>query len=860
MGGTTTSFSTLLRQLRSAAALSQEELAERAGLSRRGISDLERGLSQAPRLETVRMLAGALALGEHEQAALLAAARPAILRGGAADFARPTLLSVPTPLTRLIGRETEVMTLQGRLQDADVRWLTLTGPGGVGKTRLALEVACGLHETFPDGVVFVDLTPLTDPDLVIPTMAADLGVREIVEQSLLTTLSTFLAPKRVVLVLDNCERVLAAAADLTGLLAASPGLTVFATSREPFHARGEHEFPLAPLPLPMPNRLTALAELARVPAVTLFVERATAVQPDFTLNEDNASAVAAICQRLDGLPLAIELAAARVKVLPPPALLPHLKLRLPLLTGGGRDLPARQRTMRDAIAWSHDLLTPAEQTLFRRLSVFVGGFTLPAAEAVAGSEHERAVLDGVVALVEQSLLLQEPGPDSEPRYRMLETVREFAVEALACSGEAAEIAHRHALACHDMAQALSAGYFTANERETLQRFDAELANMRAALECLMRDSTSVPLAAELASSLSSYWYIRSHHREAIGWHERLLLHEDVLPTQLLGTILAWNALHFWILQNPRAEEHGERAIGLFRGLAGTPDFCPDDLGRALFLCANWIEEPRRRLPYLDEALVHFRAAESTVWMGFTLSVMAMTRIQDGDTTAAVRLAEEALQVQRVSGSHWSAANALSHLGHAYRASGNFSAAAASYREAFEIHYEFDHFHGTAETIEGLAAIAAATDQPSRAAWLFGAAMSIRRRTGGFVDQDLYGRRPETISALSKTLGRDTYDAAHAAGESATLAEILTEVNRDAPTAGESQESPRSVVSEAPCGLTPREREVLRLVAQGRTNREIANALFVSHRTATTHVANILGKLGVSSRTEATAWAVREGHA
>jgi non-specific serine/threonine protein kinase len=376
----------------------------------------------------------------------------------------------------------------------------------------------------------------------------------------------------------------------------------------------------------------------------------------------------------------------------------------------------------------------------------------------------------------------------------------------------------------------------------------------------MREPATVLLAADLASSLSPYWYIRSHHREAIGWHERLLVHEDVLPTQPLGTILAWNAVHFWILQDPRAEEHGERAIALFRGLAGTPHFRPDDLGRALFLCANWIEEPRRRLPYLDEALVHFRAAESPVWIGFTLSVMAMTHLQDGDPTEAVRLAEEALHLQRASGSSWSSGNALSHLGHAYRASGSFAAAAASYRESFEIHCEFDHLHGAAETIEGLAAIAAATEQPHRAAWLFGAAMSFRRRTGGFVDQDLYGRTPETIMALRNTLGQDAYDAAHAAGESVTLAEILTEVDRDALTGGESQESPRSVSAEIQCGLTPREREVLLLVAQGRTNREIANALFISHRTATTHVANILGKLGVSSRTEATAWAVREGHA
>ncbi|MDF2759724.1 MAG: transcriptional regulator, family, partial [Thermomicrobiales bacterium] len=355
MPETPASFGDLLRQLRSAASLSQEELAGRAGLSVRGISDLERGARHAPRLETVRMLADALEVGPEARAALLAAARPAILRGGAADQVRPALLSVPIPLTRLIGREAEIEALRAILRRDDIRFVTLTGAGGTGKTRLAIAVALEMGEVFPDGVVFVDLSPLTDPALVVTTIATTLGVREVVGQSLSQTLSSYLTSKQLLLVLDNCERILAAAPDITSLLAASPGLSVLATSREPLHVRGEREYPVPPLPLPATTPIQALAEIASIPAITLFVERAEASQPDFTMTTENVAAVAAICRRLDGLPLAIELAAARVKVLPPQALLARLEHRLPLLTGGGRDLPARQRTMRDAIAWSYDL-------------------------------------------------------------------------------------------------------------------------------------------------------------------------------------------------------------------------------------------------------------------------------------------------------------------------------------------------------------------------------------------------------------------------------------------------------------------------------------------------------------------------
>jgi predicted ATPase/DNA-binding XRE family transcriptional regulator len=439
-------FGELLRQFRSAGALSQDELAERTGLSRRGISDLERGLSLAPRFETVRLLADGLALAESQRAALLAAARPAPQVESPDNGGQLSLGSLPVPLTRLVGREAELAALRAALLDDDVRWLSLTGPGGVGKTRLAIAVAAGLQQAFPDGTVFVDLSSLSDPDLVASTIAAALGVRGVARQTVLEALMAFVADKRLLLVLDNCERLLAAAPDLVALLEICPHLTIFSTSREPFRVRGEQQVPLAPLPLPQGDR-PPLGELTQSPAVALFVERATAIQPDFALSDANAVAVAAICQRLDGLPLAIELAAARVKTLPPEALWGRLERRLPLLTGGGRDLPARQRTMRDAIAWSYDLLSSQEQAFFRYLSVFAGGFTLRAAENVAPSlwqvareaaSDTLATLDLVGSLVEKSLLEAVPDPAAgdgeEKRFRMLEIVREFGLEQLALAG------------------------------------------------------------------------------------------------------------------------------------------------------------------------------------------------------------------------------------------------------------------------------------------------------------------------------------------------------------------------------------------------------------------------------------------
>jgi len=525
-------WSAVLRGLRKAHGVTQDGWATLIGVGRATVQRWERG-EAAPSADAAELLftlcreQGLFRTFAHGPLRGLSIT-PALLRELLADArhgdtptplappsiallpARPPVppSALPIPVTRLVGREDERAAITQLL--ASNRLVTLTGPGGTGKTRLALALAAELAQTFADGVVFVDLAPLRDPELVPVAIASALHVQGASDLSLVDRLAIVLRDRLLLLLLDNFEHLLPAAPLVARLLQATPQLTVLITSRAPLRVRGERTFPVTPLQPPLLGTVMEPGILISSPAVALFVERAQAVQPDIALTEANAPTVADICRRLDGLPLALELAAARVQHLSVAAIAARLDTRLTLLTDGARDLPARQQTLRNTIAWSYDLLTPEEQALFCRLAVFAGGCTIEAVAAVCevDSDLGRDVLDGLSALVDASLLQRRDGPDGEPRFRMLETVREYAAERLTASGEADTVRRRHAACFVALAEEIAPRLRQANRFPWLPRLDAERDNLRAAQAWSRAETDGGEASLRLAGALWYYWQLR----------------------------------------------------------------------------------------------------------------------------------------------------------------------------------------------------------------------------------------------------------------------------------------------------------------------------------------------------------------
>ena len=712
--------------------------------------------------------------------------------------------NLPAPGSAFVGRDKELAAAKTLLLRDEVRLVTATGPGGIGKSRLALEVARQVNEAFPGGVYFVPLAAVKDPGLLALAIVQALQIRETANQSPLEILREYLqnslnAP--ALLLIDNFEHMVEAAPALAELLAVAPKLKLLVTSRAALHVRDEHEFPVPPLALPDNRAKPSLEILAQCSAIALFVQRAAAVKPNFALTEENAPIIAEICLRLDGLPLAIELAAARIKLLSPAAMRSRLASSLQLLTGGARDLPARQQTLRQAIDWSYDLLSEPEQRLFRRLSVFLGGCTLEAVESVCDTKEDLGVdvLDGMSSMVDKSLVRQIEHAEGEPRFVMLETISEYARGKIAESGEEAATRRSHAAYCLVLAEESGAEDTAENQAGWVDRLEIESQNFRAALEWLI-ETGHAEWGLRLGVALFRFWERRERLTEARDWLAKLLkmpgaaapsslrvralFSAGVLASEQRDYPVAMELLTKSVelarqLQDPRtlavslnalavvSREQGDLAAAraLFEESLVHWKHLEDAQAVARGLSnlagiANLQQDYRRARSLYEESLAIFRELGDRTGQAWALNHQGDVARDQGDSAAARSLYEQSLADFRELGDRWGVAGSLADLGNLAREQHDYRTADAQYRESLELFQELEHKRGIARLLESFACSAAAQSQPERGLRLAGAAAALRQSIGAPLtseEQAKFERGLEPArKGLSTTAGRTAW--------------------------------------------------------------------------------------------------------